>query len=98
MAVLYYTQLGLNSCYRRCTPADAWCVLPTNYGIPGAVPIVSDVTCDGVPLDAKLWTGIQVAPGFWQLASPDRTLCMMGNVADVLTNSYADSSSGVYFN
>ena len=91
---LYYTQMGLNSCYRRCTPADAWCVLPANYSIAGAVPIVSDVICDRVPLAAKLWTGIQVAPGYWQLASPDHGLCMTGNVADVLINANADSSSG----
>ena len=71
-------------------PAETKCTLPSNYTIRGAVPVVASPDCTNVPASAKLWAGTQVAPGYWQLSSPDRSLCLMANSADTFADKYGN--------
>ena len=50
--------------------------------------MVASLDCTTVPVGAKLWSSTQVAPGYWQLSSPDRSLCLMGNTADTFADKY----------
>ena len=91
MAVSLSGDGKLNACLRRCTPDDAWCTLPSNYSLPGAVPVEMTLDCSVVPDSAKLWEGTEVMPGYWQLSGPDRALCLTGNVEDELHSPKYDA-------